>query len=1311
MSGITIMAGERQFITIPESKQTPVIDGNISPGEYRNAVFFTGFNRSGNRGLVQRYPLARMTYYGDKLFVAVTFQMLPGESLKHAVARNDYQLICLDDAIEFFVFPIKPENGRDDYFQFICNGRGAIMDSRYTPSDGQVTPQWNGNWQVASAVNTENLWTVEFSIPVTDLNIRKPYNGLQFGFDLCFDSHFDEHFTSFASAYHKREKSAIAEFSKTGPAVKFMSLGEINNGKLAVAGSVYNSAVNSLPLIIDLKIIEGNKIHFSKQLDMELSAGKEQAFEISGDLKNVSKGTFNIRVKGRDNGKVYYSQQTMFVTGKPKFKVEKILSQPLQVKAMPAPSYDKIIAEVDLFPIMKKFSGGKVEIKVYEENAKTPLASTTLSANKFVRGFAAKIVSIPGLKPGKYRVTALAYSQNGKLLKKSKSEFSVKKYPWLGNNIGISDKVPPPWTPLKISGNTVKCWGRKYKISGTGLPTQISSLQPEPTRSEITVNLLAAPIEIKAGLQSKKEVFKSGKLKINKHAPAEVDLSGNMNSKQLSVSVNSRIEYDGFYKVNLEISPKQTKTKLDSLAIEIPMDGKYVNLVNSSGDMVRGNSCNDVLPAKNGLVWNSKKFNNEMVKGNFLPFVWLGNEDRGLAWLCDNDKCWILDYNKPCLEILRKSGKAIFRINLINKPAVLDKPIRITFAIQATPVKQLPKGWRGWFRTTFENTNAFSAGVKWPTENWPEKSQIHTYGQNVPGRREKPFYWGTVHPTDIAESKKFITWQHRKKLLIYLYLNMNKTSANDPEYQDFAAEWVRIPGPKGSYSPVRSFQDYALWCLKPWIKESKLDGIYMDDVFPAPSENLINGCGWKDENGVVHAGYSLFAAREYLKRLNTMMRELGLPIPRLWIHETNTPATPYLSFGDIFLDCELLGNACEGIKYPDYIDRWPYETLGHFRAASLCRQFGAVPNRLVKNIDREHDADSAAALCLPHDVFMYTALHNKIFWPLSRFKIWEDDVKFIPYWNPKKPFSVSGKSKKIIASAWKRPDRMMLIVSNLDNQNEKVNIKLNVPEDYIAIDGSTQQLVPMKNRVISGLSVPRHNYVLLMLGAPGTFPVGDDSFGRKLSTNTGLGGSWNFNAPKETYRAEMSTWNNRINLKVKPDSYGFISQNIRLANGSVSVRIEVESGNFTQAKHGPGLILYWPNGSFVKTTLGLLPIYGSPKCRRYLFWINDKMFTGPALPFKRESYYLWKNWVKITLTNKEIIFFCSTDGKTWTEAKRVARGGQFAGSPDKLALGCGHGSKATGYENDFLQNNRKLKRKDNRYYREYYFSNIAIKQK
>jgi len=1294
----------------------------MSEGEYRHAVAFTGFRTCRDQYAVHRSPTAYATYHADRIYFAVLSPLRKGESLRWLAYRRDSSKVSMDDAIELFFYHPANAAAMERYYQLACNARGAIFDARYSPSTGQVAPHWAAHWRLRSTVS-EGLWLAEISAPFADIGVAPAEDGSTVRFDLCRDSpSFNVHFTSLAGAFHIRARAAEAVLREAGPAIQITSLGDLNAGELAVAGRIVNGGSEPLHTRTDVEVTSAGKTVFRRAIESRVQGEAAEELSATGSLGGIEEGVLSIRVTNDTASQTYFRQILPFRTGVPDKPVEAAIQPPVALEAKPAPSFGKLRADIDLYSLPAKHDADCVVLEVTREDETAVVAAAKVGTDAFENDVASEVVAVPGLRKGEYVVTAKVLARDGRKLGRATDRFQVRHYPWIGNRIGITDKVVGPFTSLRVHDGRVECWGRTYVLSGSGLPSQIISEQPTPTQGPATVRLLADAARLRAVVAGRSTALDPGELAIEAASPQVVRLRGSASTAGLVCETRGELECDGFYEIALSVRPKAEPVELERLAVEIPLDARWADLMSSIGDMVRGTDFCGAIPKGDGVVWHSMMTQNRLVKGNFLPFVWLGNEDRGLAYMADNDRGWILDASRPCLEIDRAASAVTFRIVLVNRPVRLERPLEAVFALQATPVKPLPRGWRSWIRATsvFER----SIHKDWPTKEWPAGSMIDTY-HVAPGRLEKPQHIGGVDPTDEQASRQCIEERyHRTRRKAFLYLNLRISPPNRAAFQDYAAEWGVIPGRPHNYSPVKSYQDYALWHLRRWFQSCNIDGVYLDDVFPVPSENLINGCGWVDEQGVTHAGYSLFSAREYVKRMAIMLKGLGRK-PGIWAHTTNTPCTPYLGFADMFFDGENFGFPDPGIERPDYIDRWPYERLDRFRACSYTKQFGTVPVRLVRNIDRKLDANSAAALVLPHDIFFFTADHTYFVWALSRFGIWEDDVEFFPYWGSRRLVDLETDRPKIIASSWRRQDRMMLIVSNLGDDDARVGVKVTaegIPpgRDIAAVDGVTQKEVAIADGRIEALSVGRHDYRLILVGPRRLLTIGEDTFGAALpkpkavveQTGNDFSGpvppQWQINVSPQAPRASAYTWNDRLRVVTPLNRYAFAARDFALDRVSVQCCIEIESGDNMRPECGPAMMLSWEGGDYVKAGLWTGFRIKGERAPAYVFGVNRKLTKGPALPMRRETFYLWRNWVKLDLRPTTIDFYCSTDGESWTKARSVPRKGALAGRPSKLVLGCGHGSKATGHPAPFLMNDAATRTPPLPDYRYYHFSGVLI---
>jgi hypothetical protein len=117
--------------------------------------------------------------------------------------------------------------------------------------------------------------------------------------------------------------------------------------------------------------------------------------------------------------------------------------------------------------------------------------------------------------------------------------------PWLGSQEGISEKVLPPWGPIKVgsdeAGVNAQVWGRSYHFSdGSPLAQVTSGGRP----------LLAGPARLLATVDGRHVAWKHEPVQVVKQTPALVVLQQKASGAGLAVSTRLALEYDGFLRVD-----------------------------------------------------------------------------------------------------------------------------------------------------------------------------------------------------------------------------------------------------------------------------------------------------------------------------------------------------------------------------------------------------------------------------------------------------------------------------------------------------------------------------------------------------------------------------------------------------------------------------------------------------------------------------------------------------------------------------------------------------------------------------------------
>ena len=101
-----------------------------------------------------------------------------------------------------------------------------------------------------------------------------------------------------------------------------------------------------------------------------------------------------------------------------------------------------------------------------------------LETVQFRGGRAVTTLRLPSREPGEYAIVARVSLDGNDAFELSQSQV-VPTTEWLGNTLGLADKVLPPWTPMTLDRDTLACWGRTYRFGDSPLPVQITSAGKE----------------------------------------------------------------------------------------------------------------------------------------------------------------------------------------------------------------------------------------------------------------------------------------------------------------------------------------------------------------------------------------------------------------------------------------------------------------------------------------------------------------------------------------------------------------------------------------------------------------------------------------------------------------------------------------------------------------------------------------------------------------------------------------------------------------------------------------------------------------
>ncbi|MBI4025285.1 MAG: hypothetical protein HY360_09920, partial [Verrucomicrobia bacterium] len=630
--------------------------------------------------------------------------------------------------------------------------------------------------------------------------------------------------------------------------------------------------------------------------------------------------------------------------------------------------------------------------------------------------------------------------------------------PWEHNPLGKSDALVEPFEPIRIAGRKVSTVLRAHTLNNLGLWDQIESLnQP----------LLKAPmrLEVKAG--GKTLIAEGKQLAFVQEKPTRVVTESHWTAGDFTGAAGADWDYDGMMKWTLEIQP--SKERVDSMTLVIPLDDKAMPLFHACTDGLRFNFAG-ATPAGQGRVWDGSKAARNSIIGSYVPYIWLGAEERGLAVFGENDRGWARDPKVPCQELVRNGDTLELRLNLIAGPMRIEGKRRIGIGFQATPTKPMPSDWRVrgvnlyWHPDRTRNAQFLGNCWQWGAltaydEIYPRDEDFTVYDKLAETRRTgvidrewlKKWMADTKLPNESerASFEKNLDYGFRtcegRPARILVYTNPRALRQDTPEGRTFLDEWSLDAfitrkaqyGAALSYgcNPVESFCDFSTWYYRKML-EIFADDINWDNTYLKASFDTVGTDAYELSPGVIQPAAGPFNMRALIRRAAVLQHEIKKRAMNM-VHTTNTAIAPIMAFSHSHVTWEdRKGDS-------DFQDRFSRD---YIRAESIGRQHGSVPFALVlihgpDEKKNEWVGRTATGVLLTHEVkpVIIPDVYRPCFLRLLEFGYGQPDVRVFNYWQLEQPVRVEGADAATLVVS--KPGSAMAVVCDYGNGG---NLTLNV---------------------------------------------------------------------------------------------------------------------------------------------------------------------------------------------------------------------------------------------------------------------------
>jgi len=714
---------------------------------------------------------------------------------------------------------------------------------------------------------------------------------------------------------------------------------------------------------------------------------------------------------------------------------------------------------------------------------------------------------------------------NGTPVKTVYRKALLKKPEWVHTKEGYSDDVVPPWTPVETAQMPdgrleVRVWGRRYVFGVTPFPQQIE------TRG---ARILASPISLKGQADGKPVAWKDSRPELTASSRTAASLRRVSQSGPLTLRVNTKIEYDGYAIFDCEIKARRDLS-LENLVLAIPLRTEHAKLCQG----IHVYPPDPKIPMKEHYA--------DAVRGDlsfrFSPSVWLGDDERGLCWQTESDQYWHVAGEQKAIQILPRGKTTIFRANLVDVPTRLaaGDTLRYTFALLATPAKPLLRdAWdlrivrcepygrslsvpdatiRGKPAIQFYREKGIRHLFTTECDLWPYPLPVHERYSRLLHRLNDALHAAGIRHLNYQIHERFATGAPEFDLN-GLHMSNRPLRPYSPGPHAPPGTWR--PGPVGMdygadsqatmmFCPQsKALQDACVHALARRLDIYGDDGVYLDGTGGVNiCRNTLHGCGYRAEDGSIHATWPVFANREFMRRLYIAVKQRK-PDGVMDVHQSYDPNPSSLTYADSLWTGEHWWHLRKTGAPGGYISG--QLSLEMFRTEFTGYQLGVAAETLAYRLGPPM---KVAAISLLHDIPVrpstpgfdrpgkpvpsregYFDLMSKLWKVRDQFGAKQAEKLF--YWKNQEYVSVS--PEKCYATLFKHPKNGVLaFVTNLRRDPATVTVRFNLEKlglagkELDAFNALTKEPVALtpEGRISIPLGSEEWAYVWLRPKAAGT---------------------------------------------------------------------------------------------------------------------------------------------------------------------------------------------------------------------------------
>ncbi|MCF7847965.1 MAG: DUF6067 family protein [Kiritimatiellales bacterium] len=1065
------------------TENAPKIDGVVGENEYPTVV--PGLLDLAENALYPEHAAVHTALADGHLYVAATVA-LPGDyTPESTVQERDDEHMLDTDSFHLLIRSDTDTESEKFSAAYLCIAPDGVLYDALETADwvaGEINRDATRNYGVDSATRiVDGRWTVETRIPLAELGLStdRPFS-FALGYYLKGLSRKRISLQIHPKGFDHPQAFGIGRFVPMNVRVQ---VGELARGTVGLDMRLRNTGGEELSGQAEYSIAKPEITQSEADWDFDQRIGEKIAVAACGQIQEwstdftlesgawdelsdtnrlVDPGSYLLVSQASLDGVPFYRRTLPFT-----------YFSPVESSLKPAPSTQGIKAETSLYGIHLD--------DVNEIEFRLPSIEGGTRAQRFLvtqrrETFPLDMSDLPA---GEHEIEIALLDVNENEVASRIVEFKKLPEPeWLKNRVALEalepDWVPGPWTPMTVDGLKVGVWGRTFQFSNDSplpkMTSQDTPLTTKPAKIAYTTDEGEFELEIR---DTRIESKNRGRVVVRQ--------SGE--SPHFDYEARHVIEFDGLDIITINLAPKAA-VNVKTLRFHIPLSA--VRYYSSHRYSL-------------GILREPQEFGS-------INYLWLGNDAVGLDWVTENYKGWLVNSEKARMTLTDKPDGAVLQLLLANEATRVEEPMEIRFSIQPTPIKPLPRGFRGWRISTswWEDitTHWIALWSRWSSAlSTPKPRNEQLLNDMLEHKREYGYHVypfmipSTINLNNVigAEVPFFVNYgdlpaKYEKTLVI-------KEADKAPKIEEawyYAEDWQVHPQISGGVAPnamykcsmSSSFADYYAYHLDQMARKG-LDGVYFDLASVAENFDLGKNLTYKTLDGKTEGTCEIFATRDFYKRLYYVFDKhrgeekmpyilghgfpIGLAYRGFWsvcFHGEGMKPAERFDMTHWYLQTSLRNTDADGVQQSYMYTTEPdaersFEAVG-YRLSYPQRQTGIpmliLPQYAKATRDKKTNLARRKDPALAREMLAFTVLHNNLLWPT-----WIDAGAVVEYWRTVEiPFAIGDtefhgyweneidtNADHIKASYWKKNGETDYLVAVANWSDEEQTARITLP-DFIA---------------------------------------------------------------------------------------------------------------------------------------------------------------------------------------------------------------------------------------------------------------------